>query len=90
MDAVGIQSQRKTTYLFALKTPLGIKGVVHVKEKLHRCCSSCRHTALPKAFMLLSLSSRGHKGLQIIQGWCCIAMEVLSECRRRQNLSRRF
>lgn len=56
--------ERSFICLTALKTPPGIKGVVHMKGKLHGYFSSCKHMALPTAFMLLSLSSRGNKGLQ--------------------------
>lgn len=64
MDAVGIQSQGKITYLTALKASPGIKVAVHMEGKLHGYFSSCKHMALLTACMLLSLSSSGNKGLQ--------------------------
>lgn len=46
---------RSLICLTALKTLPGIKGVVHMKGKLHGYFSSCKHRALLTAFMLLSL-----------------------------------
>lgn len=56
--------ERSLRCLTALKTSPGIKNVVHIKGKLHGYFSSCKHMALPTAFMSLSLSSVGNKGLQ--------------------------
>lgn len=56
--------ERSFICLTALKTPPGMKdvGVRHMKGKLHGYFSSCKHTALLTAFMLLSLSSNRKQG----------------------------